>query len=739
MIYDPWVPVGIDLGMEAKDPRNNNTRSLIGVAVAVAGNVTISLALNCQKLAHLKLNGGDGRSKRVAEEEEGEEERRLLGMDENEEGVDGRRRYGSLGIDARRQAKWNLGGRDVGGKVGNGRGSEGLTDQEMDEEGDGNLSNGHAGGHSLEDGEDGEEEEEVEEEQTVQGARHDEAGPQGPNAKFLKSKLWWLGIALMTLGEMGNFISYGFAPASLVAPLGAVALLSNVIISPLLLNERFKAADIGGILLAIIGAVTVVYSSKQSDERLGPQALWSAIKRFEFLIYTAISAGVAGFLSFLSTTSVADRWVLVDVGLCAVFGGFTVLSTKGISSLLSAGNPFEIVKYPISYGLALVLAGTAVAQITYLNRALQRFDSREVIPTQFVLFTLSAIIGSAILYREFEDVDSHRLLNFFFGCLTTFAGVFVLTRQNGNGHHAEQTDGRSSSGDGDEAEVEDSQDDEEEDDESEDDESEDGGDERARGYSAGEEGKGQGGRPGEGVGEAEGSEGGGGGEGTGTATAEDLEMQPSRKRRKSRVELPMTPSPRSSGNRRRSSESKRPKVLRSPFTTAASIPFASTSANATGGYTRANLLAAAMSAIPRSSPTSILPLSTSPQSFGRSSGGFTNRISFYGGGGGSNSTTSASAALASPSPHLERMSSTPTGLSSGHYLLLATPPPPPAVNARVGAGGGGPSSRASLTPAGIVVEGRRDGREERTTPSASASRSRSRSKGRRDSMKRSRE
>lgn len=39
---------------------------------------------------------------------------------------------------------------------------------------------------------------------------------------YLKSKLWWLGLVLMAVGEGGNFLSYGFAPASVVAPLGTV-------------------------------------------------------------------------------------------------------------------------------------------------------------------------------------------------------------------------------------------------------------------------------------------------------------------------------------------------------------------------------------------------------------------------------------------------------------------------------------------------------------------------------------
>jgi hypothetical protein len=33
---------------------------------------------------------------------------------------------------------------------------------------------------------------------------------------------WWIGFVCMGAGEIGNFIAYGMAPASLVSPLGAV-------------------------------------------------------------------------------------------------------------------------------------------------------------------------------------------------------------------------------------------------------------------------------------------------------------------------------------------------------------------------------------------------------------------------------------------------------------------------------------------------------------------------------------
>ena len=70
---------------------------------------------------------------------------------------------------------------------------------------------------------------------------------------------------------------------------------------------------------------------------------------------------------------------------------------------------------------------TALLQIRYVNKALQRFDSTQVIPTQFVLFTLSVIIGSAVLYRDFESATVDRVGKFVGGCLLTFLGVYLIT------------------------------------------------------------------------------------------------------------------------------------------------------------------------------------------------------------------------------------------------------------------------------------------------------------------------
>ncbi|ORZ39842.1 magnesium transporter NIPA-domain-containing protein [Catenaria anguillulae PL171] len=241
---------------------------------------------------------------------------------------------------------------------------------------------------------------------------------------YTRKPIWWLGVVLMLLGETGNFMAYGFAPASVIAPLGTVALISNAIIAPTFLGESFRRRDLVGVLLAICGTVIIVTNGKSSEEQLDSTALLAAVFSFRFGIYTAVCAGLFAFLM-----SIYERWhmrtVLVDLTLVALYGGWTVLSTKAISTLLG-GSWFLIFTLPIFYPLFVIMVATGILQIRYLNTALSLFDSTVVIPTQFVLFTISAIAGSSVLYNDFEEQSPGSVIAFLFGCTLTFVAVYLI-------------------------------------------------------------------------------------------------------------------------------------------------------------------------------------------------------------------------------------------------------------------------------------------------------------------------
>jgi uncharacterized membrane protein len=129
----------------------------------------------------------------------------------------------------------------------------------------------------------------------------------------------------MCLGETGNFLAYGFAPASIVSPLGVVALISNCIIAPCLLKEKFRQRDFWGVLVAVAGAVVVVLSAKSSEEKIGPHEIWVMITRWEFLLYLALSIILIIVLMWASGTY-GPRSILIDIGLVALFGKCLCLS-----------------------------------------------------------------------------------------------------------------------------------------------------------------------------------------------------------------------------------------------------------------------------------------------------------------------------------------------------------------------------------------------------------------------------
>ena len=247
---------------------------------------------------------------------------------------------------------------------------------------------------------------------------------------YLRHPIWWVGITLMTFGEAGNFLAYGFAPASIVSPLGVVALVSNCLVAPLLLHERFRWRDGMGVIIAVAGCVTVVMSASDSNPKLTPSAIWTLITQWEFETYFAITLILIIALC-IASNKFGDRSILIDIGLVGLFGGYTALSTKGVASLLS-NEVWRVVTFPITYLLVAVLVFTAVMQIKYVNRALQRFNSTMVIPTQFVMFTLSVIVGSAILYRDFERTTTEDAVKFIGGCALTFLGVWFITSGRGD-------------------------------------------------------------------------------------------------------------------------------------------------------------------------------------------------------------------------------------------------------------------------------------------------------------------
>lgn len=247
--------------------------SFIGIITAIVGNVLISFALNTQRYAHIRL-----------EREWQAKERQRKRRSASYRSLNGGKPY----RDEEPRAEEDAASEDdpllpvTPSRRSTGGSRPGLSP--VQEEGDG----------------DGEE-------------------VAYKQKSYLKSPYWWAGIIMMTCGEAGNFLAYGFAPASIVSPLGVVALISNCIIAPFMLKEPFRKRDALGVLVAVGGAVTVVLSASDNNPKLGPDEIWSLISTWEFETYFGIT--VAVIVALVSASNkYGDKNILIDLGLVGLFG-----------------------------------------------------------------------------------------------------------------------------------------------------------------------------------------------------------------------------------------------------------------------------------------------------------------------------------------------------------------------------------------------------------------------------------
>lgn len=252
--------------------------SLIGIVTAIVGNVLIALALNVQRYAHTQLH-----KKRVSAR------RRARAAMKRAQSSNQAGHYGA--VDGNQNP---TNGNGNGNAVHNG-GGDGEDGRESDP-----LNASFHSGASTEAGEDDHEEDKA-------------------TSTYLKSPYWWLGQILITLGEMGNFLAYGFAPASIVSPLGVVALISNCLIAPLMFHERFRQRDFLGVVVAVGGVVTVVLSANTEETKLKPDDVWGAITTLAFEIYLLVTVLLIILLMWASPRF-GRRTILIDLGLVGLFG-----------------------------------------------------------------------------------------------------------------------------------------------------------------------------------------------------------------------------------------------------------------------------------------------------------------------------------------------------------------------------------------------------------------------------------
>lgn len=115
--------------------------------------------------------------------------------------------------------------------------------------------------------------------------------------------------------------------------------------------------------------------------------------------------------------------------IVAIVASATVISAKAVSTLLSESfsHGVQSILHPSFWIMLLLLPVTTVVQVRYLNRAMQLYNVSDVVPVNFIFFTVSAILAGTIFYQEFYGVPFLKVFMFLFGCLLSFIGVYIIS------------------------------------------------------------------------------------------------------------------------------------------------------------------------------------------------------------------------------------------------------------------------------------------------------------------------
>ncbi|NXC49549.1 NPAL2 protein, partial [Penelope pileata] len=260
---------------------------------------------------------------------------------------------------------------------------------------------------------------------SIQKCAHLRLACQTELKPFYTSKLWWCGVILLGLGEVGNFTAYGFAPIALVAPLGCVSIIGSAFISVLFL-KTVRAADILGGALAVVGSYLLVTFAPNVPQELTARQVQNYLVSWPFLVYVILEIITFCILLYFYKTK-AVKHIVVLLMMVALLASLTVIAVKAVASMitLSAKGKMQLT-YPVFYIMLILMATSCVFQVKFLNQAMRLYEATTVVPINFVFFTTSAIISGVVFYQEFQSAALLSVFMFLFGCLLSFLGVFVI-------------------------------------------------------------------------------------------------------------------------------------------------------------------------------------------------------------------------------------------------------------------------------------------------------------------------
>ncbi|KAJ2549654.1 hypothetical protein EV175_004365 [Coemansia sp. RSA 1933] len=255
---------------------------------------------------------------------------------------------------------------------------------------------------------------------------------EGPRARYT-SKAWVLGLLLNYTGEVfGNSVALSYLSASVVAPLGIIAVLVNLVLAERFIGERITPNQRYGfsVIMAGVGLILLVAPRKSA----AADAL-----QFVELVTTSGILGLFGTLYIVLAVLISlirsgRQSLFLYVLVASLFGAMNVMVSKILTMFVRLKMTFPAIPNPadlVFYGpmqahhtrtfvlsltgpqiLAGVVMGLSIAgQESFRQQALGRFSVMQFQPVFFATYNVVATLSGLFLFKELDGA-AHAVLFF---------------------------------------------------------------------------------------------------------------------------------------------------------------------------------------------------------------------------------------------------------------------------------------------------------------------------------------
>eukprot|EP01083_Nonionella_stella_P145871 458059_1 len=270
---------------------------------------------------------------------------------------------------------------------------------------------------------------------------------QPSKTPYLMDPCWIVGLILQIMGAFMDFVALGFAPASVVAPLGSLTLVTNVCLAPIMHHERLHYKVLLATSLIILGTITTVIFSPRSTDVATTEQLFGVFASTAFVAYAVpcslillTTFGIKTYMNYLKENIRDDyttrhykihRFSIAT--LSGTMGAQNIFFAKCVSTLMVfslEGHGKSMWKYWQTYLVLCALFGTIWYQLKWLNDGLMEFSALYIVPTFQSWWITISVIGGLTVYEEFANMKLVDKLIFPVGIIITICGVVYLTSQS---------------------------------------------------------------------------------------------------------------------------------------------------------------------------------------------------------------------------------------------------------------------------------------------------------------------